>query len=324
MSAPRPRHPRAEAQALVGEDVVVSVLEPSPPAITVEPFADDPAAPAEDAPSLTPTTAGTVSWDEWVQSHRDGTDYAADRWLGAWRPLPPVPANLARGRAGLHQLAFYVLSPARRDVNRRIGLRWTSGGFGTPFFGDDVQVRVQGTLLVVQSGRRVRFDEISTLQRAGHLVGRAPDPADRGEFDVPEMAPPHAPLTIDAPVVAFLDAWFGFATSVLEQLRVDLAASSPGLVQLWPEHFDAAVEAGDESAGRRASFGCSPGDAAHPEPYVYVAPWRPVDRREPFWNDRAFNGASLAFADIAAHPNGREQRAAALDFFHRAATHLAR
>jgi hypothetical protein len=322
MSTPRARDPRAEAQALVGDELVVSVLEPSPPAVAVDPYADDPAAPADGRPSLTPTTAGTVTWDEWVRTHEGKAEYAARHWLGAWRPLPPVPDGYQRSRRDLHQLAFYVLSPARRAVNRRIGLRWTAGGFGTPFFGDDVQVRVEGTALVVQSGGHVRFEGIRTLGRAGRLVGRAPDPRDRGEFDVPEMADPDAPLTIDAASVAFLDAWFGFGTSVLEQLRVDLAAGAPGLVQLWPEHFDLAVEAGDEPAGRRASFGCSPGDNAHPEPYLYVAPWQPVDRTEPYWNDLAFNGASLAFADLAALPSGAEQREAALTFFHRAAALL--
>jgi hypothetical protein len=322
MTTPRARDPRAEAQALVGDEPVVSVLEPSPPAVTTDPFADDPAAPSEGAVSITPTTAGSITWDDWARSHPDVAGYAADHWLGAWSPLPAVPAGLERGRADLHQLAFYVLSPARREVNRRIGLRWTKGGFGTPFFGDDVQVRVEGLQLVVQSGRRVRFDEIGTLRRAGRLVGRVPDPIDRGEFDAPEMVHLDAPLTIDRPVVAFLDAWYGFGTAVLEQLRVDLATGSPGLVQLWPEHFDLAVEAGDEAEGQRASFGCSPGDAAHPEPYLYVAPWRPVDRAEPFWNDLAFNGAGLAFRDLAVHTSGAEQRAAALDFFRRGAALL--
>jgi hypothetical protein len=47
----------------------------------------------------------------------------------------------------------------------------------------------------------------------------------------------------------------------------------------------------------------SPGDDAHAEPYVYVAPWSPVDRAEPWWNDRAFNGASLSFSELARDPD---------------------
>ena len=42
--------------------------------------------------------------------------------------------------------------------------------------------------------------------------------------------------------------------------------------QLWPEHFDLACEIGDADAGTRANYGASPGDAAIPEPYLYVGP----------------------------------------------------
>jgi hypothetical protein len=316
VNPPRLRHPRAEAQELAGPDLVAHVLEPSPPAAGVEPFADDPAVPGDDRPSLTPTTAGTVTWDEWARAHPGAADYVTDHWLGAWRRLPPLPDGLTPAREGLHQLAFYVIAPARRNVTRRIGLRWTTGGFGTPFFGEDVQVRVEGPQLVVQTARSVRSDELGTLRRAGRLVGVEPDPADRAAFDAPEMVDPDAPLGIDVGSVVFLDAWYGFNTSVLEQLRVDLADGDPGRVQLWPEHFDVAVDAGAEAHGARASFGGSPGDAAHPEPYLYVAPWRPVDRDEPFWNDHAFNGASLPLRALAA---AEHQRAAALAFFHRGA-----
>jgi hypothetical protein len=65
--------------------------------------------------------------------------------------------------------------------------------------------------------------------------------------------------------------------------------------QIWPEHFDVAIEMGDEASGQRASYGASPGDAAHPEPYVYVSAWGEIDRRNGYWNDHAFNGASLGF-----------------------------
>ncbi|MBW3667500.1 MAG: hypothetical protein KY394_07900, partial [Actinobacteria bacterium] len=70
-------------------------------------------------------------------------------------------------------------------------------------------------------------------------------------------------------------------------------------VQLWPEHFDAATEMGDQEAGERASYGASPGDEDHPEPYIYVSAWGEIDRSDPYWNDEAFNGASLSYGELA-------------------------
>ncbi|MGI9610692.1 MAG: hypothetical protein ACR2NL_10415, partial [Acidimicrobiia bacterium] len=69
-------------------------------------------------------------------------------------------------------------------------------------------------------------------------------------------------------------------------------------VQLWPEHFDPATELGDSDRGQRASYGASPGDAAHPEPYLYVASWSEIDRSNPYWNDSAFNGSSFSYSDL--------------------------
>jgi hypothetical protein len=81
-------------------------------------------------------------------------------------------------------------------------------------------------------------------------------------------------------------------------------------VQLWPEHFDLSVELGDEAAGRRATYGASPGDEAHAVPYVYVSPWR--QQSGAFWNEGTF--ASRSLTDFADAP---DQRRAALDFFER-------
>jgi hypothetical protein len=226
--------------------------------------------------------------------------------------LPTLPAGFTPTRASLHQLAFYVLSPVRREATGRIGLRWIPGGFGTPPFGDDERrLRVDGVHLVAEAAGTSRAEPITTLGRAGEFVGRAPIATDRGEFDVAPMVDPDEPLTVDAQSVAFLDAWLALGTSVLEQLRVDDAAHEPSVVQLWPEHFDLAVEAGSEAHGERAAFGFSPGDDAHADPYVYVAPWQPVDRRDPFWNDTAFNGASLPLAALVAEA---DPHAAALAF----------
>src|SRR5690606_18524677 len=89
-------------------------------------------------------------------------------------------------------------------------------------------------------------------------------------------------------------------SKVLEQLRLDSPEDDPSTVQLWPEHFDVAVEIGNEARGERAAFGVSPGDAAHDAPYAYVSAWADVDRTDPFWNDTAFPGASLGYETLRA------------------------
>src|SRR5256885_1014850 len=89
----------------------------------------------------------------------------------------------------------------------------------------------------------------------------ADDPVARGELR------PQPVDGVDEDAARCLADWYGFAASVLEQLRAEAPAElEPSRVQLWPEHFDMSVELGPEAAGQRAGFGCSPGDAQHPEP----------------------------------------------------------
>lgn len=85
----------------------------------------------------------------------------------------------------------------------------------------------------------------------------------------------------------------------MEELRFSPGVADPERVQLWPGHFDPAIAAGDAGSGRRATYGFSPGDHSHDEPYIYVAAWSDVDRSDPFWNETSFNGASLSFDDLA-------------------------
>nr|MCH9804092.1 hypothetical protein [bacterium] len=63
-----------------------------------------------------------------------------ERWLGGVRSLPAAPASLVDTRVALHRLAAYVIAPVRHRANGKFGLRWTLGGFGTPFFGDNRQI----------------------------------------------------------------------------------------------------------------------------------------------------------------------------------------
>jgi hypothetical protein len=288
----------------VGGRYEARVLEPSPPAVHDEPwFADDPTARGEDGgiQVVSPVTSGDLLWSE-----VPGVDpsWACERWLGPYKPLDPVPPTLGTTRESLHRLAERVISPARQRDNGKIGLRWTLGGFGTPFFGADAQIRVDGDALVIDTPGGQRRFELSTIRDAAAAVGFDLVGADEQKDD--------APLEVDATAARFIGDWFGFTTSVLEQLRAEAPAEwEPSHVQLWPEHFDVAVELGNEQAETRATLGGSPCDETHPEPYLYVAPWTARPGGE-LWQARGFPGAELPYSELLGAP---DQRAAALEFF---------
>lgn len=303
-----PRDARAEATARIGHRFEARVLEPSPPAVNEGPwFADDPVARGDVAAGrrvVSPVATGDLRWDDLTGGDPDLAAWCAERWLGAHRALPPAPPELAVTRTALHRLAEGVLSKTREHANGKIALRYTHHGFGTPFFGADAQVRVEGVDLVVQEGAAARRAPVTTLRAAAELVGASLLPP-RPALDDDE------PLDLDPEGARFLGYWFGFAYSVLEELRAQAGPElAPSRVQLWAEHFDPAVELGAEAEGRRAGFGASPGDEAHAEPYLYVVPWTAPAPGE-LWNASAFAGAELPYAELRA---ARVQRAAALDF----------
>ncbi len=302
-------NPRAEARARVDGRYDARVLEPSPPAVTDPPwFADDPVArgePAGDLPRVSPVGGGDLRWEDLVGEDRELAAWCAERWLAAHRRLSPSPDGLVATRVSLHRLAEHLMSPARAQANGKIALRFTRGGFGTPFFGDDVQLRVAGDQLIVQDFGGERSARITTLgEMAAHVAPHlAPDTpitdADR-------------PLSVDPVAAGFLGDWFGFGASVLEEVRSNVGDEhEPSRVQLWPEHFDLAVELGGETDGRRAGYGASPGDEHHPLPYLYVTPWADVPTG-PLWQTQPFPGAELGYAALL---DASDQRAAALRFF---------
>ena len=309
------RNPRAEAAEILGDGRVGLVLEPSPPAIDQGPwFADHPTSPAglEGDLIVSPVATGSRSWEAAIHGDERVAAYAREHWLANLKPLGEPPATLIDTRSSLTTLAFHVLAPARQQANGKIGLRWTIGGFGTPFFGDDRQVRVEGDLLVVQDGHSVLAEPITTLRAAGRLVGVTPAaPAEIEFHDPPPAVDLDEALLVDPAAVAFLDDWFGYSTLVLERLLLLAGSPEDTRVQLWPEHFDTAVELGDADAGARAGFGASPGDQAIPVPYLYVSPWATQDGE--FWN-APFGGAALTLDELRATPDPVE---AALTFLGR-------
>jgi hypothetical protein len=278
-------NPRAEAEDMLGGDYEARVLEPSPPAVTDPPYTDDPVEPGEVPEGrelVSPVhNRGDLTWDEIVDQEPDLGPWCAERWLGAWKRLEPLPATFAETRDALHKVAMAVVAPARKPENE-ISLRYTRGGFGTPFFdegGSDCQVRVEGAELIRQ----------------------------RGTEENREPLPPE----VDPLAARALGDLYGFACLVLEQLRADEVEAESSLVSLWPEHFDIAVELGDEAVGRRANFGASPGDGDHDEPYLYVGPWDTNLASGELWNGTGFPGAELRYSELL---EAEDQRRAALEF----------
>ena len=276
-------NPRAEAEDKLGGDYEARVLEPSPPSVSDPPYADDPVDPGEVPEGrklVSPVhNRGDLSWDDIAGMEPELAPWISERWLGAWRRLEPLPASFAKTRIALHEVAEAVVAPARQPPNE-IALRYTRGGFGTPFFqqeGADCQVRVEHGELVRQRGNEETREPLPDVDRAAATA--------LGEF-------------------------YGLACSVLEQLRADESEGDPSLVQLWPEHFDLAIELGSEVKGTRANFGASPGDDDHDEPYLYVGPWS-ADVSGVLWNATAFSGAELTYSELIAADDHRQ---AALDF----------
>ena len=213
--------------------------------------------------------------------------------------LDPVPAAFPDSRDALHQIAFFAIAPARYQAVGRMGLRAIPGGLGTPEFDGQV-AGIQGNLLVFTKDDNTATRTITTVRDAATFFGVDYEVQWYEDFhDALEPVDPDQRLQVDADAASALANWFAFGFVVLERLRTHGPGPDASEVQLWPEHFDAATEMGDEEAGQRASYGASPGDENHTEPYVYVSAWGEIDRSDPFWNDEFFNGASLSYSELA-------------------------
>jgi hypothetical protein len=202
-------------------------------------------------------------------------------------------------REALHAVAEHVLAPARHRATGRIGLWVTPLGFGTPPFpgpnGADRQILVRGVDLVVRDGDAEQVAPLTTIGDAAARIGIEPG-ASPEVYDPVTPLQPGAPLALDPSAAAEVAAWFALGNEALQQFRSSINHETSD-IQLWPEHFDVALTAD------RVNFGASPGDADHPEPYLYVGPFDPQDG--PFWNEPF--GASM--------PRDRvPDVAAALDF----------
>jgi hypothetical protein len=182
-------------------------------------------------------------------------------------------SQLVATRLALHALAEHVISPLRvQATGNEIALEPRPGGFGTPDLPDGGWVGISGTDVVRADGER---QPIASLRAAARFIGL--DAAERLGDE---------PLAVDPAAAALLaqvwaDGW------------ADLGALRPGAERhLWPEHFDVAIEL-DE-----VTYGVSPGDEHHAEPYAYVAPWS-APAPSDFWNATGFTGAEAPAARAA-------------------------
>lgn len=299
MTPPAARDPRSEATAMLPSGYEARVLEPSPPANTDPDWlADDPTDPAGAADRVvTPIPGEGSTWADVSRRHADIEPFAAERWLIGTRPLREVPESYDQTRRSLHQVAYFAVAPKRYQATGKLGLRYTHNGFGTPFFGDDEQVRVEGVSLIWQRSGEVEHVALTTVAAACEFLGLDYQESWFDGFRDPLVPQdPEAPLRVDPECSLFIGDWFGYSTLFLERARRIEGAVDVSRVQLWPEHFDPAFEMGD--GDRRASYGASPGDDDHPEPYLYVSAWGEIDRADPYWNDPNFNGSSMSYAEV--------------------------
>ena len=230
------------------------------------------------------------------------TDLPATAYSGL---LAELPDDYLAAVEDYHRLAYAVLGEARRVATGRFGLRSLDRGFGTPVFevtmgraGEmECQVWVDGDELFATEAGTLRRSHITTLSAAAAFVGVSPGTEAR-EHDSPDLGDVDRWLRVSPEMGAHLAAWFRLGRLTLSQLCELPRAAEPDEIQLWPGHFDIATAVGDAEA--RATYGLSPGDAAHPFPYAYVGPWGEVDRSDPYWNDDAFGGASLPYEEIIA------------------------
>ncbi len=199
------------------------------------------------------------------------------------RPLEPLPDGFGDTRATMHTIAERLLKPKRElETGGEIALQFTPGGFGSSTWESGLLSGVSG---------QVRIEGVELISVGGTDEHRLP-------------------LDVEADAAAGLADWFAFGTVVLAELIDRHPDLDPAPIRLWPEHFDVATELGSESAGRRANYGASPGDADHPEPYLYVGPWDQSLDGE-IWNATGFVGAELPHADLL---RAEDQIAVALEF----------
>jgi hypothetical protein len=231
-------------------------------------------------------------------------------------------------RAVLQRIANHVLARAASAATGQLGLRATPGGFGTISFGPGHErLRVSGGLLVRESGtsktwtHSIAIDGSSLAELAAFAEVNLSAEFWAGN-DTPPVGDVDEPIALHEASALLIVDWYAIAAQALDRLVAAAPAfAAPSLVQLWPEHFDVALDMAfdaDLPTARRVNVGGSPGDGFHSAPYLYVGPWtddRPGDAT--YWN--APFGAVVGYEAIAARPDPVD---AAFEFFRTGLDHL--
>ncbi|MGF7238863.1 MAG: hypothetical protein ACQSGP_28485 [Frankia sp.] len=205
---------------------------------------------------------------------------------------PGWSPRLVGTRESWHAVGEHVLAVARFQSVGRIGLAVAPGGFTTPPFGPRGRtVAVVGTdLVVTEQGSAPTRTPITTLRAAAVAAGVEPGtpvtayPATTpGDLD--------AALVVDVEAAKILAGWYTLGDGALRALEAERVDGGRSPITLWPEHFDAALRADG------VNYGVSLGDAAVPEPYLYVGPDTVPDGADGFWNQTF--GAARTWADVS-------------------------
>ncbi len=249
---------------------------------------------------------------------------ATPQWRVPWSVDDPgddakddtaLPPGYDQARLHLQRIATHVLARARHAANGRFGLRATADGIASPLFGVNEEVlRVAGNVLI-----RERQDRDGAHTDTLTITGRSLDDLARfagvdlgAELSVGHDTPPlgdrTSPVDLDPGAAETVLGWLGVGTVALDRLLAD--TKTPSVIQLWPEHFDVAVDVA--AATSRVNLGASPGDSCHAGPYLYVAPWDAERPGDPdYWN--APFGSILGRDDLLMTP---EPTDAAVAFLH--------
>ncbi len=186
--------------------------------------------------------------------------------------LQVTPDVRAETRRSLHLVLFYALSLARQRSDDLVWSVPMPGGFGSTVAG--VTRRIDGREMVIEHDEvELARQRIGTLDEAMRFFGVDFDRArgERNDIEVPERT--DELLQVDLEAAKDLAVWFETGWDVLGRLLDRVGDQADTERRLWNEHFDLAIELGEQAEGRRASIGFSPGDEQIPEPYVYVSPW---------------------------------------------------
>jgi hypothetical protein len=198
----------------------------------------------------------------------------------------PLPTGYGAIRESLHLVAARVLGAARYLDVGRMGLEAIPGGFATPEFGGRRLAVVGDELRNGASTMR-----LTTLGEAADFAGV--------DLDAPlppalvRAATPDTSVAVDQAAATVVADWYWAGRSALGSFTNSIGPDDdPSEPQLWPEHFDLALESGPPPG--RANFGVSPGDDGIGEPYAYVGPF--VLREGTFWN--CSFGAALTYGEV--------------------------